>query len=46
MNANFDADLELLELGHCTAHPRDAVDDLRLDDDGEREDALDEPFPD
>ncbi len=40
MNANFDADLELLELGHCTAHPRDEVEGLRFHDD-EEEDALD-----
>jgi hypothetical protein len=41
MNANFDADLELLELGHCTAHPRDEVESLRSRDE-ELDDGLDE----
>jgi hypothetical protein len=42
MNANFDADLELLETGHCTVQPRDEIEDLVFREQ-DLDDLLDDP---
>jgi len=43
MDANFDADLEQLEEGHCTALPRDEVEGLSFREQ-ETDDAADGLF--